>query len=409
MRLAFISSVLPDHEPVTGFEIATRAIIEELTRCGVELSFVGFTRPGERPLRVNEISLGEIEFENAAVGTAKKIEWVAQAFSKGLPVAAAKLAVLSRDEIEARIAAAGEVDGFVLNSVQMPAAYPFLASARPSIFIAHNVEHRSAAENAINASSPLERGLYRREARLLAKIEQRLCREARLVHTFSAEDAAGLCPDAGERCIPLALSIGRPQRADDGERSHDVGLIGNWSWAPNRVGLDWFVREVAPLLPSDVSVAIAGRFDGPPPAAPASVRFLGRVPDAQGFVLSSRVIALATKGGTGVQLKTIEAFEEGMPAVATPSALRGVDFCPANVRVADDPAAFAVALADLVRGTRDGTIGREDGSRFAARQREALSNGLRRGLAAFSPTSAAASIAGDGASDRRRPMAGHGS
>ena len=142
--------------------------------------------------------------------------------------------------------------------------------------------------------------------------------------------------------MPLALSIGRDgATADDGKRQHDVGLIGTWSWAPNRVGLDWFLERVVPLLPADVTVAIAGRIDGPPQNMPANVSFVGRVPDAQDFVRGSRVVALATKGGTGVQLKTIETFEEGLPAVATPAALRGIDAVPDNVRVADDPQAFA--------------------------------------------------------------------
>ncbi len=159
-------------------------------------------------------------------------------------------------------------------------------------------------------------------------------------------------------------------------------MIGTWSWAPNRLGLDWFMTEVAPLLPPDLAVGIAGRFDGAPPPAPAQVRFLGRVPDAQGFVRSGRVVALATRGGTGVQLKTIETFEEGMPAVATPSALRGIGAAlPGNVRVADDARAFAGALVDLVRRERAGEALRLDGRAFAERQ----AADLRRGVAAGWP------------------------
>lgn len=389
MHLVFISSLLPSAEPASGFEIANQAIIEEYGRQGVRLSFAGFRRPGSAPPRAGEIDLGEIPIENAAAGRGRKLAWLARAAALGLPVSAAKLAELSAHALRARLAEAGAVDGYVLNSIQMPAAYPFLARDKPSVFIAHNVEHRSAAENAETARSRAVRLLYRREARLLARAEAAACSAAVVVHTLSADDRTALGLAQDRRCHPLALSIGRRLSPDDGRRNHDIGLIGTWSWAPNRAGLDWFIEAVVPLLPSDLSIAIAGRFDGKPPAAPANVRFVGRVDDAQAFVRAARVIALATRGGTGVQLKTIETFEEGLPAVATPAALRGVDRLPENVDVADDAAGFARALTEAVAGEKRGTVRRCNGFGFMLAQRKALSAGIRAGLddlaAAFPP------------------------
>jgi hypothetical protein len=382
VHLLFVSSLLPSHDPTTGFEIANRAIIAAYRRQGVKLSFAGFRRRDDAPSpqRAGEsICLGEIALENAGSSRAQKACWLAGALSRGLPVTAAKLAGLSKRTLLAHLAEVGEFDGLILNSLQMPTAYPYLTRF-PAIFIAHNVEHRSAEENAANAAGSLTRLLYRREAALLKRAETRLCREARVIHTLSAADAAGLGLAGDARCLPLALTVGHAQGADDGSRHHDVGLIGTWSWAPNRVGLDWFLGEVVPRLPSDLTVAIAGRLDGPPPAAPANVAFLGRVEDAQRFVRASRVLALATRGGTGVQLKTIEAFEEGMPAVATPQALRGVDAMPANVGVANDPAEFAHQIVVRVAAEKAGENSRLDGSVFAASQRDALDRGVSAGL-----------------------------
>lgn len=384
MHLLFLSSLLPDGVATTGFEIANAAIIAAYRRQGVRLTIAGFRRDGARPAEDGEIDLGTIVLENAAATSRQKALWLLGALASGRTVSAEKLARHSRDSLMRRLAEAGPIDGFVLNSVQMPIAYPFLATDKPSIFIAHNVEHRSAEENAANAADPVNRLLYRREARILRREEARICREAAVVHTLSGDDRIGLGLAADNRAVPLALSIGRDgATADDGKRQHDVGLIGTWSWAPNRVGLDWFLERVVPLLPADVTVAIAGRIDGPPQNMPANVRFVGRVPDAQDFVRGSRVVALATKGGTGVQLKTIETFEEGLPAVATPAALRGIDAVPDNVRVADDPQAFADGIAELMAAERAGGELRLDGARFAARQLAALDAGIARGLAIF--------------------------
>ncbi|KAB0680385.1 glycosyltransferase [Aureimonas leprariae] len=377
MHLLFISSMLPTDEPRSGFEIANRAIADEYRRQGVRLSFAGFRRPGSPVPKPGEISLGELVPENAGASRRQKAAWLARSFALGLPVSAAKLATMDAETLWSRLAEAGPVDGFILNSVQMPAAYPFLAGAKPSIFVAHNVEHRSAGENAATSRSAFRRFLYRREAALLRKVEERVCREARIVHALSADDLAGLGVDRNPAAFVLPLSVGRPSIGDDGLRRHDIGLIGTWSWAPNRLGLDWFLREVVPWLPQEITVAVAGSFDGRPPRVPANVSVLGRVPDAQAFVRASRVIALASKGGTGVQLKTIEAFEEGIPAVATPSALRGVATMPGNVAVADDAREFAAALIDAVAGERDGRVRRGGGPAFALAQRRSLAAAVK--------------------------------
>ena len=380
MHLLFLSSLLPEDEPSTGFEIANRALIEAYRRRGVRLTVAGFRRPGARAAGEGEIDLGERAIENAGATLALKLGWVALAFARGRPIASAKLAGLGAPSLLARLAEAGPADGIILNGLQIAAAYPFLASRHPSIFVAHNVEHASARQNAANAAKPHARLLYAREARLMERAERRLARQAAVVHAFTEADLAGLGLAGAAKGIALPLTVGRTAKPDDGVRTHDVGLIGTWSWAPNCVGLDWFLKAVVPHLPPDVTVAIAGRIDGAPPPVPPNVRFLGRVEHAQRFVASSRVLALSTKGGTGVQLKTLETCEEGMPAVATPEAVRGVCELPGNVAVEADPGAFADWLAGMVAAERAGKRLRLDGSAFARHRRVRLDAGIGRGL-----------------------------
>ncbi|TIP68947.1 MAG: glycosyltransferase family 1 protein, partial [Mesorhizobium sp.] len=68
---------------------------------------------------------------------------------------------------------------------------------------------------------------------------------------------------------------------------------------------------------------------------------------------------LISTSGSGVQLKTIETFELGLPSVATSHSLRGIDHRPDNCVVADDPVAFAGALEAAVADVRN-----VDGSAF---------------------------------------------
>ena len=93
---------------------------------------------------------------------------------------------------------------------------------------------------------------------------------------------------------------------------------------------------------------------------------------------SGRVVALVSRAGSGVQLKTIETFELGLPAVATSRSLRGIGTLPANCIVADEPVEFARALRQAALGARDIEAGR-----FRSDQRLALDRQLRLGLRAL--------------------------
>ena len=160
-------------------------------------------------------------------------------------------------------------------------------------------------------------------------------------------------------------------------------MIGSWTWAANRAGLDWFLDRVVPRLPSDFRIAIAGGIGADAPPAPANVSFLSRVPDARDFVRSCRIVPLVSRTGTGVQLKTIETFEMGLPSVATDNALRGMSALPENCVRADDPEAFAAAMIEMVGRSRAGADLDGDGGAFHSGQLRGLTERLSEGLRSF--------------------------
>jgi hypothetical protein len=88
-------------------------------------------------------------------------------------------------------------------------------------------------------------------------------------------------------------------------------------------------------------------------------------------------------------LKTLEAFELGLPTVATTLAVRGIGMLPANCTVADDPAAFAAALVEASRHARDA-----DGRAFHQGRRAAQLAALAQGVAALERAAAPAATRG---------------
>jgi hypothetical protein len=381
MNLLFATSIVPGGVPTSGYEIANAAIIEALRRAGVGVTVIGFTWPGKPAVDQDRtLVLGSIDVRTQNASAAQKLAWTAKAVGSGLTFSSAKLRVVGDEKLRRTISEAGPFDAYVLNSVQFAGAFERALDDRPTIFIAHNVEHHSATENAAASESLLQRLLFRREARLLKSMEERLCSRARFVFTLAEEDRAalGVASDARSIALPLVttpVAPGKMPRHID----CDAALIGTWTWQPNRIGLDWFLGHVVPYLPGDFRIRIAGSAPGDLSSSHPGVEFVGRVADAQAFVRSAAVIPLISTAGSGVQLKTIETFELGLPSVATSRSLRGIGHRPANCVVADDPKAFAAALVSAASAP----AGNVDGADFHARQIKALDAAVAKGLQAL--------------------------
>ena len=297
--------------------------------------------------------LGEVDVSTDSASALQKVQWLARATASGSTFSSVKLKGVPAAQVAQALANIGPVDGYVLNAVQFAGAFEELFADKPFIFVAHNVEHRSAQENAAAARSPLQRMLYRREARLLEALEARLCERARYVFTLAEEDRAmlGVAGDARSAALPLVTGA-VPSRPADRAVECDAALVGTWTWQPNRIGLDWFLEQVVPRLAPSFRIRIAGRTPADVASPHPGVEFVGRVPDAVAFMRSAAVVPLIARAGTGGQLKTSEPFGLGRPAVATSSSLRGVDYFPQNCTVADEPEAFARALQHMAASRR---------------------------------------------------------
>ncbi|MET3578186.1 hypothetical protein ABID19_001203 [Mesorhizobium robiniae] len=383
MHLLFATSIVPDGALASGYEIANAAIIAALRRAGARVTVIGFTWPGKPASDPqNTIVLGAVDVRTESASSLQKLGWVAKAMLSGLTFASVKLRVVTDNEVHAAIERAGPFDGYVLNSVQFAGAFESLFGDRPSIFVAHNVEHSSAQQNAAAAAGLFQRLLFRREAKLLEAVEERLCRRARFVFTLAEEDRSALGVASNDRSavLPLVTCAEPPAQKKTRRIDCDAALIGTWTWQPNRIGLDWFLDKVVPHLRPDFRIRIAGRVPSGVTSAHPGVKFVGRVPEAQAFVRSAAVIPLISTSGSGVQLKTIETFELGLPSVATSHSLRGICYRPVNCTVTDDPVAFADALQAAAADIRD-----VDGSAFHHRQVKALDAAIRLGLKKLGP------------------------
>jgi GT2 family glycosyltransferase/glycosyltransferase involved in cell wall biosynthesis len=132
-------------------------------------------------------------------------------------------------------------------------------------------------------------------------------------------------------------------------------FLGSWRHDPNRVAVDWFVRQVLPLIlaeEQEAKLIIAG--SDPPPEHTyadyaAHMQMLGYVADVREALARYAIFVCPILSGSGVRVKLLEAFAAGIPVVSTKVGAEGlaVDdgaFCA----LADAPAEFAARVVELL-------------------------------------------------------------
>jgi len=135
-----------------------------------------------------------------------------------------------------------------------------------------------------------------------------------------------------------------------------IGLIGNYSLAPNLAAACFLAERVFPIVKRThpkVRLALAGR--GMPNdvrgrfARIAGVELLGEVKDSVAFTRSCRVMALTVRLRGGLPLKLIEALACNRPVVATRELIDGLPLrAGTDVLVGDSPEEIAAALCRVL-------------------------------------------------------------
>lgn len=352
MTILFLTTVMPGCRS-TGSEVASQAFIDALRRAGHRVLVLGYRRPGAHPpAHPDDHVVCERPIESRLAGW-RAAGWMLASLVRRLPYSAAKYRSRAYGRaIGAAFAERPELA--IVDHAQMGWAIPHLGAGMARVYLAHNVERVLYEEAATEADHPLLRVVNRREAARIGALERLLAGTAGEVWALTSEDAReleALTHDRPPRAFDLPVDV--TAMSDPEQATADVRLLGTWTWGPNAHGLAWFLGEVAPRLPREISVEIAGAGTANRPGPTPNVRFCGRVPSAQAFLRGGRALAIPATAGAGVQIKTLDAIASGVPVVATTRALRGIDDPPVTVAVADDPGKFAAALIAAVAASAD--------------------------------------------------------
>jgi glycosyltransferase involved in cell wall biosynthesis len=166
-----------------------------------------------------------------------------------------------------------------------------------------------------------------------------------------------MCTELEVRRLPLDQVPYQGTASGGVEQSDEARLIfvGTLNYYPNIDAVIYFTQQIFPLIREKFPRAvfeIVGR--NPPKAVTAlgridGVRVLGEVPDVRSYLVRADVSVAPLRIARGVQSKVLEAMGMGVPVVATPAAIQGIDVANGQeLLTGQTPEEFAACVIKLL-------------------------------------------------------------
>jgi len=271
-----------------------------------------------------------------------------------------------RREIE-RIQSAHQYDSIVCDFL-FPA--PNLPDISKAVLFQHNVEAQIWRRHAEHASNAPKRLYFHLQARRMEAFERSVCRKAKRVIAVSDADRRMMEQQygiTGVHAVDTGVDTAyfRPPAAAAAAKpapKADLVFTGSMDWMPNIDAMEWFVRDILPLIHArrpETSVAIVGR--KPAPAilalAGATVHVTGTVDDIRPWLWGAKVSIVPLRIGGGTRLKIYESMAAHVPVVSTTIGAEGLEVQDGrNICVADSADTFANSCCELLDSAERRTV-----------------------------------------------------
>ncbi len=255
----------------------------------------------------------------------------------------------------------------VLSSVQFDCVVSDFLAPAPNFenlgnvaLFQHNVETMLWRRHAENAPDPVRKLYFKVQADRMFRWERRMCLAAAKVIAVSPQDAATMHEMFGvASCtsVPTGVDVEYFRRPALPGGKADIVFVGSMDWMPNIDGVEYFVREILPLIRRQLpgcTVAVVGRSPSKATLALAErdskIQVTGTVTDVRPWLWGARISVVPLRIGGGTRLKIYESMAAGTPVVSTRIGAEGLAVeHPTTIRLADAPSEFAGECITLLK------------------------------------------------------------
>jgi glycosyltransferase involved in cell wall biosynthesis len=216
---------------------------------------------------------------------------------------------------------------------------------------AHNLEHVIWERSSNNLASPLKKFYLNIQTGRLKKFEQNLAMLVHAVWSISSIDMYWFKTfNVNSFFVPVSI---KRQEMNMHIVPKSCFFLGALDWMPNLESLQWFLREVWPLvnqLDPSIEFHVAGN------KTPNKIKTLkshnlhvhGKVPSAERFSKNHGVSIIPLLSGSGVRIKLLENGSFGIPTISTTIGAEGVyDIHDSKIPLSDIPQELAREIVAL--------------------------------------------------------------
>jgi glycosyltransferase involved in cell wall biosynthesis len=233
--------------------------------------------------------------------------------------------------------------------------------AIPLVLFQHNVEAMIWKRHYEVQANPIKKGYLYNQWMKSTKYEGEACRRFDIVVAVSEADENQIKEDYGVKkavAIPTGVDLNyfRPE-SEIIRDPQNVVFTGSMDWLPNEDAMQYFIREVLPLIRAqapDTTLTVVGRDPYPSlielSKAVKGIEVTGRVEDVRPYIARASVFVVPIRIGGGTRLKIYEAMAMRTPVVSTTIGAEGLPLVNGQeVLLADEPGDFAAAVVSLLR------------------------------------------------------------
>lgn len=164
------------------------------------------------------------------------------------------------------------------------------------------------------------------------------------------------CKTSGTACIslPTAIDTGLIKPEMNASNLQKVFHLGSMDWIPNQQAMEWFLKEVWPVVARDTKAQfyMAGRNtpDSFQEFAGDRVHIDGEVADAFAYMADKQLMVVPLFAGSGVRIKILEGMAAGKTIITTSLGVQGIDaYHEMEVLIANNAKAFAEAIVWCIK------------------------------------------------------------
>lgn len=219
-----------------------------------------------------------------------------------------------------------------------------------------DIESRVFERCLADAPNVLWKWKFERELAWLKRSERRVVKQWDVLSLCSQADSDAFKGMTGCSAwvVPNATQF-KPAKPETDDAPSTVLFVGTFSYFANAQGVEWFVKDVWPIVRRSLGDTIQLQLVGLRPSAEIlalaqypGITVAGDVPDVDPYYARANIVIAPIHTGSGTRIKLIEAAAKGRAIVTTTLGCEGLGFVDGvHAEIADDPEAFAERIIAL--------------------------------------------------------------